>query len=80
MSEHERPPIGLRPRFIWLEQRLQEIKDACDRYINAQKPIPREWLDESKVIRAELRKRKPGDKFIAPGNLIERLKKLMGEL
>lgn len=42
----ERPPIGIKPRYIHDEERKQEIMDAMVRYSNAFKPIPVEWLDE----------------------------------
>lgn len=42
----ERPPIGIKPRYINDEERKQEIMDAMVRYSNAFKPIPVEWLDE----------------------------------
>ena len=45
-SEVEQPPLGLRPRFIATEQRIQEIKEACQRYREADYIIPTEWLTE----------------------------------
>lgn len=46
MPEYERPPLGLRPRIIADEQRLQEIKEAIMRFMAADRSIPQEWLDE----------------------------------
>ena len=42
----EKPPIGLRPRFIVEEERIREISNAINRYAHESKKIPQEWLDE----------------------------------
>lgn len=39
--EYKKPPLGLRPRFIVIEQRLQEIREALARTLGygwARKP------------------------------------------
>ena len=41
-----KPPIGLRPRFILNEQRYDELNAAIGRYVDAKLPIPKEWWDE----------------------------------
>ena len=46
VNKGEKPPIGIKPRYIHDEERKQEIMDAMVRYSNAFKPIPVEWLDE----------------------------------
>lgn len=63
MSELKRPPLGIMPRFIWLEHRLQDLHEAMKRYVEADKRIPSEWMAEVRFINEELRDRKPGDKF-----------------
>jgi len=45
-----KPPLGLRPRFIALEERIREINEAIDRYREAEITIPSEWLDEKNAI------------------------------
>lgn len=42
----EKPPIGLRPKYIADEQRHNEVKEAIHRYINNNRPIPAEWIEE----------------------------------
>ncbi|MDF2881517.1 MAG: hypothetical protein K0R54_2074 [Clostridiaceae bacterium] len=42
----ERPPLGLKPRRICLEERIAEIQNAINRYVEARKPIPKEWTEE----------------------------------
>jgi hypothetical protein len=54
----EKPPIGLIPRFIFEEERLEEIEDAMDRYRAAGKKIPEEWIRERTEIRNSLHERK----------------------
>lgn len=43
-------PLGLKPRFIHLEQRRDEILRAMQRYARANKTIPLTWVDEVKEI------------------------------
>lgn len=49
-----KPPLGLRPRFIALEERLKEVNEAIDRYREAEIVIPSEWLDEKNFILYDL--------------------------
>ena len=42
----EKPPIGLRPKFVVYLDRLQEIKEAIVRYMNANEQIKVEWIEE----------------------------------
>lgn len=46
----EKPPLGLMPMFIHHEQRLTEINEAISRYITANLPIPKEWLNERETL------------------------------
>ena len=41
-----KPPIGLVPSYIWKEKRVQVIKEAMKRYVDASKIIPMDWWDE----------------------------------
>ena len=43
---NEKPPLGIVPRHIHDEYRAREIIFALLRYLDAGKPIPREWLEE----------------------------------
>lgn len=45
-SNEERPPLGLKPRNVHNQQRIQEIVAAIGRYTDANKPIPSEWIEE----------------------------------
>ena len=49
-----KPPLGLRPRFIALEERIKEINEAIDRYKQADMAIPSEWLEEKNAILNDL--------------------------
>ena len=42
----EPPPLGIVPRYIHDELRAREIIAAVLRYLDAVKPVPREWLEE----------------------------------
>lgn len=41
-----KPPLGLKPRWIVEEERLTEVKTAIYRYMNKNLPIPSEWYEE----------------------------------
>ena len=43
-------PIGLRPRWVSAEHRLREITAAMQRYYDANKQPPFEWLEEMSEI------------------------------
>ena len=49
-EEEEKPPLGIKPRYIHDHERKLEILDGMERYSNAQKPIPIEWLDELRAL------------------------------
>ena len=42
----KRPPIGLKPRYIHDHERYIEIYGAIQRYYDAGKKIPVEWIEE----------------------------------
>ena len=46
VNDNIKPPIGLTPRYIFEERRMQEIIDAIERYRKAKKPIPSKWIYE----------------------------------
>ncbi|TWU18011.1 hypothetical protein [Allorhodopirellula heiligendammensis] len=41
-----RPPLGLRPLPVWLDDRREEITAAMARYRQAGEPIPPAWSAE----------------------------------
>ena len=42
----QRPPLGLRPKYIVDSERVEEISEAIKRYIDYKIPIPYNWLKE----------------------------------
>lgn len=42
----EKPPLGLKPRRIHDEERVNELANAIHRYVNNVKEIPIEWIEE----------------------------------
>lgn len=42
----KKPPIGLKPRFIVVEERLKDIVSAMVRFSEANMLIPPEWIEE----------------------------------
>lgn len=45
-ENRDKPPIGLRPRWIVQALRIREILEAMGRYNSVGKPIPEEWSEE----------------------------------
>jgi len=45
-SRQAKPPLGLMPRKVWMEERLGEVCDAIDRYQKAGVAVPMEWYRE----------------------------------
>lgn len=46
MGNGLKPPLGVVPEYIWKQQRFEEVCYAIQRYFDAFKPIPQEWIDE----------------------------------
>ena len=52
--KYEKPPLGLRPRMVWLNEREMEIVEAMERYEKAGKEIPEKWQFELSWVMAEM--------------------------
>lgn len=52
----DRPPLGLMPRWRWLEQRQIDLLGAMSRYAQDGRPIHDEWYEEMMDLGTELRK------------------------
>jgi hypothetical protein len=46
MERPVNPPLGIIPKKIWKEQRLGGLRDAIDRYLEANQRVPVEWIEE----------------------------------
>lgn len=53
------PPVGLRPRWLADEQRLDEVDAALERYRQSGIDLPKEWLNEKRDIEDRLLKHRP---------------------
>lgn len=53
-EKYEKPPLGLRPRIIWLNEREIELLEAMERYEKAGKEIPEMWSMELAWIMAQM--------------------------
>jgi hypothetical protein len=49
-SKSKKPPIGLRPKFLANEDRMKEIQEAITRYMDANMPIPTDWIEEHNCL------------------------------
>ena len=41
-----KPPLGLIPKLFWDSERIADITNAISRYLQAEKEIPIEWIEE----------------------------------
>ena len=55
MNSYKKPPIGITPRWLLDEEREIEIKEAINRYNEAEYPIPYEWIEELIEIQKRLK-------------------------
>lgn len=42
----QKPPIGIKSRYLHDLMRFREITDAMNRYSDASLPVPKEWIGE----------------------------------
>ena len=50
INKMKKSPIGIMPKFIHDELRADQLRAAIKRYKKANKPIPKEWIKELKVL------------------------------
>jgi hypothetical protein len=53
---NDKPPLGLRPRFIMERNRMIEIFEAMLRYVDADKKVPKKWRKELNELLTSLLK------------------------
>jgi len=46
LSKAKKPPLGTKPKFIKDGERITELKEAIIRYLQANWPIPEEFVTE----------------------------------
>lgn len=51
-----KPPLGVSPKDMWDRKRREDLAAAMDRYLEAGKKIPKEWLEEYNEIGNEQEK------------------------
>jgi hypothetical protein len=56
ISQFIKPPLGITPRFILEEKRLQEIIEGIDRRVKATYEIPIEWIEEYNMLVNKIKK------------------------
>lgn len=42
----DKPPLGVLPKFLWDEQRMVDLTEAINRFMDANEPVPSEWVQE----------------------------------
>jgi len=42
----ERPPLGILPKYIWLDHRKTDLENAINRRFEAGLKVPVEWIEE----------------------------------
>jgi hypothetical protein len=51
----DKPPLGIMPRHIWESKRILELICTFDRYLNANYPLPIEWVEEYNYLLGRLK-------------------------
>jgi hypothetical protein len=51
-------PIGVMPRWLHDEKRLDEVRSAILRYVGVNQPLPEEWVEEYNELCKSIRERK----------------------
>lgn len=46
MKRSKQPPLGVTPRFVLDEERIKELKEAIERFLAANWPIPDNIINE----------------------------------
>jgi hypothetical protein len=49
-----KPPLGVTPKWLRQEQRLEELCEAVIRYRQEALPVPADWLEEMRDLAGEL--------------------------
>ena len=49
-NNKQKPPLGLMPHSVFLLKRLEEIFEAIERYHQANRQIPIEWITEYNLL------------------------------
>lgn len=44
--QFNKPPIGLMPKKLWIEERYILVKHAIQRYMESNIEVPTEWMEE----------------------------------
>lgn len=56
MENSQKPPLGLKPRYIHDVERIDEILCAIERYTDANMSIPKSWVNELRdLLKANLK-------------------------
>jgi hypothetical protein len=56
-----KPPLGITPRQVWMEQRADDLRAVIRRYNNAGKIVPRTW--KSELTELEIKLGQPAEPF-----------------
>jgi len=53
--KYNKPPIGLVTHDVWIAQRIEDIISAMNRYIQDNREVPIEWLNEYNKLIVEIK-------------------------
>ena len=45
-----KPPIGIKPHEVWVEERVCDLIAAINRYMEVEKEVPIVWLEEYNAL------------------------------
>ena len=61
----KKPPLGIKPEWLWTEERLRELIRALHGYSEANRDLPFDWLEELQKRLDEVLKHKK-DSWLTP--------------
>ena len=45
-SKRKKPPLGVKPRKLFIEERLNNLSEAISKYLKEYRDCPQNWIDE----------------------------------
>ena len=51
----EKPPVGVKPSFVWIKERIEDLESAIERYKKAGFNVPEKWTNELYCLKENLK-------------------------
>ena len=77
MDRVEKPPLGIVPKYVWSQKRMEEILEGTKRFMSAGKEVPDEWLKEYHQLSEEAKAHQNKQVVISSMSQDERMLRLL---